>query len=72
MFKINNEGSIVIMPFCPGVVLKHGFLANMYLFKVSNTDIRTTCKKCSKFTRKTPDPRLVSLMLTLNIYNTLF
>ena len=35
MFKINNEGSKAIMTFCSGVVLKHGDLANMYLFKVA-------------------------------------
>ena len=52
MFKINNEGSKAIMTFSSGVVLKHGFLEKMYLFKVSNIETRITCKSCSKLIRQ--------------------
>ena len=43
-----------------------------YMFKVSNRNTRTRCEICSKLTRKTPERRQVSLLLTLNIFHTLF
>ena len=47
----------------------------IYMFKVSNRITRTRCEICSKLTIKTPERRrvvLVSLLLTLNIFQTLF
>ena len=50
--------------------------AGIYLFKVNNRNTRTRCKICPKLTIKTPERhhwcRLVSLLLTLNIFHTLF
>ena len=48
-----------------------------YMFKVKNRNTRTRCKICSKLTIKTPEQRQwsrrdVSLLLTLNIFHTLF
>ena len=46
------------------------------MFKVNNRNIRTRCEICSKLTIKTIKTNngvvLVSLLLTLNIFNTLF
>ena len=49
---------------------------DIYLLKVNNRNTRTRCEICSKLTRKTPERRhgvvLVSLLLALNIFHTLF
>ena len=48
----------------------------IYLFKVNNRNTRTRCEICSKLTINTPERRhgdvLVYLLLTLNIFHTLF
>ena len=49
------------------VVLTNGTAGN-YMFKVNNRNTRRRCKICSKLTIKA----LVSLLLTLNIFHTLF
>ena len=49
--------------------------ADNYMFKVSNRKTRTKCEICSKLTIKIPDANavvLVSLLLTMNIFHTLF
>ena len=48
--------------------------AGIYLFKVNNRNIRTRCEICSTLTIKTLaiGVVLVSLLLTLNIFHTLF
>ena len=49
--------------------------AGIYLLKVNNRDTRPRCEICSKLTRKTPERRqlrLVSFLLSLNIFHTLF
>ena len=43
-----------------------------YLFKFSNTNSRINCKICSKLTTEASDVILVSLLLTLNIFDVLF
>ena len=45
-----------------------------YLFKVNNRNTRTRCERCSKLTIKTLERRqwLVFLLLTLNIFHTLW
>ena len=47
-----------------------------YMFKVNSRNIRTRCEMCSKLAIKTPedvsDVVLVSLLLPLNIFHTLF
>ena len=43
--------------------------AGNYMFKVNNRNTRTRCEICSRLTIKT---HLVSLLLTLNIFHTLF
>ena len=44
-----------------------------YLVKVNNRNTRTRCEICSKLTIKIDQiPVLVSLLLTLNIFHTLF
>ena len=43
---------------------------SIYLLEFSNSNI-INCKICSKLTREAPDVVLVSLMLTLNIFDTL-
>ena len=50
------------------------FPAGIYLLKVNNRNTRTRCKTCSKLTIKTPERYfvLVSLLLNLNIFYTLF
>ena len=48
------------------------FPVGIYLFKVNNRNIRTRCEICSKLAIKTPEQRHVSLLLTLNIFHTLF
>ena len=48
---------------------------NIYLFKVNNSNTRERCELCSKLTIKTPERRrhrLLFLLLTLNIFYTLF
>ena len=69
MFKINNEDN----SFCSGVdsVEPRAFSRHLPV-QSSNIDTRITCKTYSKLTRKAADRYLVSLMLTLNIYYTLF
>ena len=44
-------------------------LAGNYMFKVNSRNTRTRCEICSKLTIKTI---IVSLLLTLNIFHTLF
>ena len=44
--------------------------AGIYLLKVNNRNTRTRCEICSKLTINTPE--LVYLLLTLNIFHTLF
>ena len=44
----------------------------IYLLKVNNKNIRTKWEICSKLPIKTPEKRQVSLLLTLNIFQTLF
>ena len=46
------------------------FPAVSYMLKVNNRNTRAKCEKCSKLTIKVPV--LVSLLLTLNIFHTLF
>ena len=47
--------------------------AGNYMFKVNNRNTRTRYEICSKLTIKIPERRLlVSLLLTLNIFHTLF
>ena len=48
--------------------------AGNYMFKVNNRNLRTRCEICSKITIKTPEQGvvLVSLLLTLNMFHTLF
>ena len=52
------------------------FPAGIYLLKVNNRKTRKRCDLCSKLTIKTPEDAigivLVSLLLTLNIFHTLF
>ena len=54
------------------------FLAAIYLLKVRNKNTRTRCEICSKLTIKISERRLaigvvlVSILLTLNIFHTLF
>ena len=48
-----------------------------YMFKVNNRNTRTRCELCSKLTIKTPQNDaigvvLVSLLLTLNVFHSLF
>ena len=43
----------------------------IYLFKFSNINSRIKCKTCSKLTIEVPDIVLVSLLLTLNIFDSL-
>ena len=45
---------------------------SIYLFEFSNTNSRINCKICLKLTVEVPDVVLVSLLLTLNIFDTLF
>ena len=44
----------------------------IYLLKVNNRDTRKRCEICSKLTIKPIGVVLVSLLLTLNIFHTLF
>ena len=45
----------------------------IYLLKVNNRNTRTRYEICSKLTIKTPERRhLVSLLITLNIFHTMF
>ena len=50
--------------------------SDIYLLKVNNRNTRTSCEICSKVTIKTPNDAssivLVSLLLTLNTFHTLF
>ena len=50
--------------------------ANIYLFKVKNRNTRKRCETCSKLTIKHQngfnDIVLVFLLLTLNIFHTIF
>ena len=50
--------------------------SDIYLLKVNNRNTRTSCEICSKVTIKTPNDAssivLVSFLLTLNIFHTLF
>ena len=51
--------------------------ASNYMFKVNNRNTRTRCEMCSKLTVKISERRqcrrpMVSLLLTLNIFLTLF
>ena len=47
--------------------------SSIYLFEFSNnTNSRIKCKLCSKLTIEVPDVVLVSLLLTLNIFDTSF
>ena len=49
------------------------FPASIYLLKVNNRSTRTRCGKCSKLTIKIPERRLlVALLLTVNIFHTVF
>ena len=52
------------------------YYIGIYLLKVKNKSFRTRCEICSKLTINTPERRhwshLVSLLLTLNIFHTLF
>ena len=59
----------------------HEELRSQSGFKVNNRNDRTSCEICSKLATKTPEPRhwndavgvfLLSLLLTLDIYHTLF
>ena len=42
-----------------------------HLFEFSNINSRIKCKICSKLTTETPDVAVVSLFLTLNIFDKL-
>ena len=53
-------------------IINHLTHENPAMFKVNNRNTRTMCEICSKLTIKTPERRLVSLLLTLNIFHTLF
>ena len=60
------------------VPIRWSLLANIYLFKDNNRNNGKRCEICSKLTIKTYERRqwhdifLLSLLLTLNIYNTFF
>ena len=54
-----------------GAFQKNLHPAGIYLFKVNNKNARTRCEICSKLTMKIPERRQ-SLLLTLNIFQTLF
>ena len=43
-----------------------------YLFKFNNFNNRIKCEICSKLTIELSDVVLVSLLLTLNVFDTLF
>ena len=45
--------------------------AGNYMFKVNNGNTRTRCEICSKLTTTTPGVCLVTLLLTLNIFQIL-
>ena len=51
-------------------------MVGIYLLVVNNRNIKTRCELCSRLTTKTPENAigvvLVSLLLTLNIFHTLF
>ena len=55
-----------------GKVMQVIYPGGSYLLKVNNGNTRTMCGICSKLTTKTPKRDKVSLLLTLNILNTLF
>ena len=44
----------------------------IYLLEFSNINSRIKCEICSKLTIEAPDVVLVSLLLTLNMFGTLF
>ena len=46
--------------------------AGNYMFKVNNRNTRIRCKLCSKLKIKTPERHQVSLLLTLNKFQTFF
>ena len=46
--------------------------ADIYLVKVNSRNTRTRCEICSTLAIKIPEWYLVSLLLTLNIFHTLF
>ena len=56
------------------------YQVGIYMFKVNNRNTRARCAICSELTIKTPERRhlawdqvvMVSLLLTLNVFNTLF
>ena len=56
------------------VTVRHYYTNGIYLLKVNNKNTRTRCQICSKLTIKAPehDVDLVSLLLTLNVFYTMF
>ena len=73
LLNIINKSSTTL---CPKTMFQCLYQAGDYMFKVNNRNTRTRCKICSKSTVKNPERRhwrvLVSLMLTLNMFHTLF
>ena len=78
IYKTVLRRSILYMKLsCIASTITSIFPADYYLFKVNNRNTTTRCEICSKLTIKKPERRhsvnviLVSLLLTLNIFNTL-
>ena len=66
IFIISNQ--IIILE------MSYHYPADIYLLKVNNRNSRTRCEICSKLAIKIPEHGvvLVFLLLTLNIFHTLF
>ena len=52
--------------------VEYTYPVGIYQLKVNRRNTRTSCEICLKLTNKTPERRLVSLLLLLNIFHTLF
>ena len=53
-------------------ITKKSIPAGNYMFKANNRNTRTRCEVFSKLTKKAPERRQVSLLLSLNIFHALF
>ena len=54
------------------MLIRISYPIGIYLLKVNNRNTRATCEICSKLAIKTPERRHPTLLLTLNIFHTLF
>ena len=80
--ELQNKGNAQNVAFLLGnsqfnlLLWNSGCRAGIFLLKVNNRNTRKRCEICSKLTIKIPERRqwrlLVSLLLTLNIFHTLF